>query len=269
MKLLRVSGLIKQYPAFQLDNVSFEVSAGEIVGFIGRNGAGKTTTLKSLMGFVHPDGGAVEFFGGVRADEIKQRVGFVSGGISHYPKVKLRTMTDVTRRFYTHWDEASYRRYLSEFSLDENKTPSQLSEGMKVKYSLALALSHGAELLILDEPTSGLDPVSRDELLDVLLCLRDRGVGILFSTHIITDLERAADRIVYIRNGRIYADAPLTEFERAYRIVELAAKPEQADRYIGIRRQRDGYTALVRDDGNTGRPARLEEIMLHMEREEI
>ena len=268
MSLLTISGLTKRYPAFTLDGVSFGVDAGEIVGFIGRNGAGKTTTLKSLLGFVHPDGGSAEFFGGAGEAEIKQRVGFVSGGIAHYPKAKLRTITDVTRRFYTRWDEAAYRRYLTEFSLDENKTPSELSEGMKVKYSLALALSHNAELLILDEPTSGLDPVSRDELLDIFLRLRDGGIGILFSTHIITDLERAADRIVYIRNGRIFADAPIGEFERAWRIAELSAMPEEPQKYIGIRRERDGYTALVKAGENIGRPASLEEIMLHLEREE-
>ena len=96
MSLLTISGLTKRYPAFTLDGVSFGVDAGEIVGFIGRNGAGKTTTLKSLLGFVHPDGGSAEFFGGAGEAEIKQRVGFVSGGIAHYPKAKLRTITDVT-----------------------------------------------------------------------------------------------------------------------------------------------------------------------------
>lgn len=220
MSLLTVSNLTKRYPAFTLDGVSFGVDAGEIVGFIGRNGAGKTTTLKSLLGFVHPDGGSAEFFGGAGEAEIKQRVGFVSGGIAHYPKAKLRAITDVTRRFYTRWDEAAYRRYLNEFSLDENKTPSELSEGMKVKYSLALALSHNAELLILDEPTSGLDPFSRDELLEIFLKLKRQGIGILFSTHIITDLERTADRIVYIRGGRIFADERLEEFVRQRRTEE-------------------------------------------------
>ena len=269
MSLLTISSLTKCYPAFTLDSVSFGVDAGEIVGFIGRNGAGKTTTLKSLLGLVHPDGGSAEFFGGAGEAEIKQRVGFITGGIAHYPKAKLRTITDVTRRFYTRWDDAAYRRYLAEFSLDENKTPSELSEGMKVKYALALALSHNAELLILDEPTSGLDPVSRDELLDIFLQMRDKGIGILFSTHIITDLERAADRIVYIRNGKIFADEPLDAFERAYRIAELPEMPEHPENYIGIRRERNGFTALVKSEENVGRPAKLEEIMLHMEREDI
>ena len=269
MTLLKVSGLTKHYPGFILENISLTVPAGEIVGFIGRNGAGKTTTLRSLAGFVHPDGGEAIFFDGVGEAEIKQRTGFVSGGFTYYPKMKLRTITNITRRFYERWDDAAYRQYLHEFSLDENKTPAELSEGMKVKYSLALALSHGAELLILDEPTSGLDPVSRDELLDIFLRLRDGGIGILFSTHIIADLERAADRIVYIRNGKIFAEGTLDSFEQAYRVAELAGMPEDSQRYIGIRRERNGFSALVHAGEGIGRPAKLEEIMLHLEREEI
>ncbi|MBE6611399.1 MAG: ABC transporter ATP-binding protein [Ruminococcaceae bacterium] len=218
MNLLHVNALTKRYPAFTLDGVSFDIHAGEIVGFIGRNGAGKTTSLKSLSGLVHPDGGEITFFGGASESEVKQRVGFASGGIAYYPKVKLRTITDTTRRFYTRWDEDAYRRLMAEFSLDENKTPSELSEGMKVKYSLVLALSHGAELLILDEPTSGLDPFSRDELLEIFRSLRERGIGILYSTHIIRDLERTADRILYIRSGRIFGDAPMDDFVRTHRI---------------------------------------------------
>ena len=271
MSLLSVSGLTKKYPSFTLDGVSFEIGAGEIVGFIGRNGAGKSTTLKSLMGFVHPDGGEVRLFGQPFAGEsgLKRRIGFVPGGIDYYPKAKLSAITAVTRRFYESWDEGAYLRCLSDFSLDEKKTPSELSEGMKVKYALTLALSIRAELLILDEPTSGLDPVSRDELLDIFLKLREEGIGILFSTHIISDLERCADRIIYIREGRIYADLPLPEFERSYRLVRYAERPEFADRLIGERRERDGFTALIKAEDSFGiisEPASPEEIMLHLER---
>lgn len=128
------------------------------------------------------------------ADEfgVKQAVGFASGGFGFYPLKRLRTVTDVTRRFYPSWDETAYRRYLALFALDENKRVKELSEGMKVKYALALALSHRARLLVLDEPTSGLDPVSRDELLEIFLQLaQDEGISILFSTHITSDLENA------------------------------------------------------------------------------
>ena len=214
MSILQVSGLTKTYPAFKLDDVSFSIEPGSIMGFIGRNGAGKTTTLKSLLGLVHADAGTVECFGldftGHEA-EIKQRIGYVVSTDGYYKKKKIRAITDITRTFYPNWDEDAYRHYLEVFHLDEDKAPAQLSEGMKVKYSIALALSHRAELLILDEPTSGLDPVSRAELLDVFTQLRDKGVAILFSTHITSDLEACADAITYIKAGKLLYSGPLSE----------------------------------------------------------
>ncbi|MBQ9044867.1 MAG: ABC transporter ATP-binding protein [Oscillospiraceae bacterium] len=211
MSVLEVSGLCKRYPGFALENVTFSVDAGSIMGFIGRNGAGKTTTLKSLLGLVHPDAGAVRCFGldfAAHETEIKQRIGYVVSTDGYYKKKKIRTITDVTRSFYPNWDEDAYRHYLEAFHLSEEKTPAQLSEGMKVKYSIALALSHRAELLILDEPTSGLDPVSREELLDVFTQLRDKGTSILFSTHITSDLEKCADAITYIKRGSLLYTGP-------------------------------------------------------------
>ena len=211
MSILSVNGLCKTYPAFRLEDVTFSVEAGTIMGFIGRNGAGKTTTLKSLLGLVHPDAGSVECFGmdfTGHEQEVKQRIGYVVSTDGYYKKKKIRTITEVTRTFYPNWDEEAYRHYLEVFHLDEEKSPSQLSEGMKVKYSISLALSHRAELLILDEPTSGLDPVSRAELLDVFTQLRDKGVAILFSTHITSDLESCADAITYIKNGRLLYTGP-------------------------------------------------------------
>ena len=162
--------LCKTYPAFRLRDVSFAVEPGAIMGFIGRNGAGKSTTIKAMLNLVHPDGGRVTMFGrDFYADEpaCKQQLGVVLGGVDFYPNRRLGVITDVTRRFYAGWDAEKYRHYLSLFALDETKKVSQLSSGMRVKYMLALALSHDARLLILDEPTSGLDPVSRDELMEL------------------------------------------------------------------------------------------------------
>ena len=129
-----------------------------------------------------------------------------------YQRKPIRVLADVTRGFYTSWDDAAYRRYMDAFSLDERKSPMQLSEGMRVKLSLTLALSHHAELLILDEPTSGLDPVSREELLDAFAFLRDKGIAILFSTHITSDLEKCADHISYISKGKLLASEPMDSF---------------------------------------------------------
>ena len=215
MMLLEVQGLCKRYPGFQLKDVSFSVAPGSIMGFIGRNGAGKTTTLKSLLHIVHPDGGTIRFFGmdlNEHEREIKQRIGYAGGAVDYYKRKPIRTLAEVTRGFYDNWDDAAYRRWMDAFSLDESKSPAQLSEGMRVKLSLTLALSHCAELLILDEPTSGLDPVSREELLDAFTFLRDRGVAVLFSTHITSDLEKCADHITYIVKGKLIASPPMDAF---------------------------------------------------------
>lgn len=215
MSILTVKGLCKRYPSFQLEDVSFHLREGKITGFIGRNGAGKSTTLKSMLGFVHPDAGEVRFFDMdflPNQQTIKQSIGYVAGSFGFYPHKKLSAITAVTAPFYQQWDEKVYRRCMERFHLEENKTPAQLSEGMKVKYALTLALSHHARLLILDEPTSGLDPVSRDELLDVFLDLNREGATILYSTHITTDLDKCADDILYIREGRLHFEGELSAF---------------------------------------------------------
>ena len=274
--VLEIRGLCKDYPAFHLKDVSFSLERGRIMGFIGRNGAGKTTTLKSALNIVHPAAGELKYFGLDFAEnelEIKRRIAFVSGGANYYPNKKLAAITAVTRSFYEHWDEAAYRRYLKLFNLDESKTPKALSAGMQVKYALALALSHGAELLILDEPTSGLDPVSRDELVDVFLSLADEGVSILFSTHITDDLDKCADDVTYIRNGEIVFSLPIGELREKYRAVAVTAEQAEkyADKLIGCKRAKEGFTALVErgelEEELPGRAAGLEEIMVHLDKE--
>lgn len=216
MNTLEVRNLCKVYPAFTLQDVSFTVPAGSVTGLVGRNGAGKSTTLKSLLGLVHPDGGEVRFCGMDTAENekaFKEEIGVVLGGIDFYPKKKLKTITAVTKNFYVNWDEEAYRRYMALFALDEQKRVDQLSNGMRVKYLIALALSHHARLLILDEPTSGLDPVSRDELVQLFKALvADGQRSVLFSTHITSDLEKCADAIVYIKDGKVYQAASMQEF---------------------------------------------------------
>ena len=278
MEVLSVRNLKKTYPSFTLDQVSFSLQPGTITGFIGRNGAGKSTTLNSLFHFVHPDSGEITFFGLAFAEhemEIKQRIGFVSSGVNYYPKKKLKTISKITKRFYDRWDDAAYQRFMKMFQLDETKTPSELSAGMKVKYALTLALSHNAELLILDEPTSGLDPVSRDELLDVFLELCEQGKTILFSTHITSDLDKCAEHIIYIKNGKILAASSVNEFEAAYQIVSFDSKDSMQayeTTILGQKRTKNGYTALMyaQDAADTGlhsSHADLESIMVHIEKE--
>ena len=220
MNALAVKGLCKRYPAFSLENVSFSVPEGAVMGFIGRNGAGKSTTLKSILGLVHPDAGEVTVLGkSFREEEqyIKERIGVVLGGIDFYPKKKVRLLSDVTRRFYGNWQEEKYRHYLNLFGIDQEKRVDQLSTGMRVKYMIALALSHDARLLILDEPTSGLDPVSRDELTELLRRIAADGQrSVLFSTHITSDLEKCASHITFIKDGAIQHTGTLADFRQHY-----------------------------------------------------
>ena len=272
---LAVQGLCKYYPAFRLEGVSFRLTPGTITGFIGRNGAGKTTTINSMLSFVKPDAGEIAFFGLPFPEndrEIKEKIGFVSAGMTYYTRKKLKAITAVTRTFYPGWDDGAYRKWLAAFGLDEEKTPAELSNGMKIKYALALALSHGAELLILDEPTSGLDPVSREEMVEVFLRLKDEGKTVFFSTHITSDLEKCADRILFLQQGKLKADDTTEGFRDAWRIAECGKEiPEDLRRVsCGSCRIRDGYTVLVRKENAAAyetREASLEEIMIHLEKE--
>ncbi|MFH0993848.1 MAG: ABC transporter ATP-binding protein [bacterium] len=279
MPILTVDDLGKKYEKFELKHVSFTLDRGFIMGFIGRNGAGKTTTLKSMMRLVHPCSGTVTVDDrDFSANEFacKQKIGFVLGGIDCFPKKKLRVIADVTKRFYPGWDEAAYQGYLERFELDPDKRIDELSAGMRVKFSLALALSHHAELLILDEPTSGLDPVSRDDLLELFQTLiADGEHSILFSTHITSDLEKCADFITYIKDGELLASADKNEFVDGYRevkgAVDLLTSAFEA-KLIGSRTHKFGFEALIRTAdlpapaGIEIHPANLESIMIHIER---
>lgn len=218
--VLCVQGLCKHYPGFALEDVRFSLAPNHIMGLIGKNGAGKSTTLKAILNMVRPERGHVKMFQKdfyVHEKACKQRIGVVFGGIDFYPLKKLSAITAVTRKFYANWDHAQYQKYIQRFSLDERKKFKELSNGMKVKYLLALALSHHAELLILDEPTSGLDPVSREELLHIFRqIVTHENCSILFSTHITSDLDKCADDITYIQNGRVLESADKATFLQAF-----------------------------------------------------
>lgn len=228
--VLSVKHLTKEYEKFKLYDISFEIESGTIMGLIGRNGAGKTTTIKSILNLIHISGGEIVYFGkNLRENEaeIKEQIGYAGGAVDYYKKKKIRDIVNVTKSFYKGWDDSAYRRYSKLFELDEDKTPAQLSEGMKVKLNLALALSHGARLLILDEPTSGLDPVSRDELLEIFKYLAKEGIAILFSTHITSDLEKCADSITYIRRGRLEFSGRMVDYLKQCRQQNVGTSLEE------------------------------------------
>ena len=278
-EILTVRNLCKHYPAFELHDVSFSIRASSIMGFIGRNGAGKTTTIKSILRLVRPDGGSVEFLGQPVDDDaaaLRREAGYVSGDLCYYPRKRLSQLTAVTRSFYSAWDSARYEALLRRFSLDDSKRVCELSAGMKVKYQLACALSHGAKLLILDEPTSGLDPVSRDDLLDLLrsLCEQD-GVSILFSTHITSDLDACADDVTYLQNGTVAQSVSLAGFTAPWKKLtgpETALAPALRGALRGLRVHRGEFEALYPSDlpcpaGCREELADLQTVMVYLERE--
>ncbi len=222
MDAMVIKNLRKEYQEFILDNISFSIPKGYIMGFVGENGAGKTTTIKSILNVVPRDSGTVEIFGKNIDEfelELKQRIGFVSGDV-FYPKKKLKDITKIYKRFFKNWDDSIYNGYLAQFNLSESKRIDELSKGMCLKYSLSLALSHQAELLILDEPTSGLDPVARDNLLQIFQGLvEDESVSILYSTHITSDLEKCADYITFIQDGKLLESCSKDNLIDKYRLV--------------------------------------------------
>lgn len=244
--MLVVQNLSKRYPGFLLDNVSFHLKPGRIMGLIGRNGAGKTTTLKSILNLVKPDNGTVTMFGRdfyANEESCKQQIGVVLGGIDFYSHKKLTHITAMTKRFYQEWDEDAYQKYLKMFSLDPEKRVKELSAGMQVKFMVALALSHNAKLLIFDEPTSGLDPVSRDDLLNLFRQLvKDGSRSILYSTHITSDLEKCADDITYIKDGKLLRSAEKSQFIESFQFLkELDEEGPLTLEEIMIRTERRTY----------------------------
>ena len=278
-EILTVRNLCKHYPAFELHDVSFSIRASSIMGLIGRNGAGKTTTIKSILRLVRPDGGSVEFLGQPVDDDaaaLRREAGYVSGDLCYYPRKRLSQLTAVTRSFYSAWDSARYEALLRRFSLDDSKRVCELSAGMKVKYQLACALSHGAKLLMLDEPTSGLDPVSRDDLLELLrsLCEQD-GVSILFSTHITSDLDACADDVTYLQNGTVAQSVSLAGFTAPWKKLtgpETALAPALRGALRGLRVHRGEFEALYPSDlpcpaGCREELADLQTVMVYLERE--
>ena len=277
--VLKVEHLNKKYPTFSLKDVSFEVKPGEIMGFIGRNGAGKTTTLKSIMNLIHYESGKISAFETDMTEnelENKQRIGFALSELNYYPNKTIRQLMNVTKRFYKNFDEQKFDEVCKIFNLNLDKKLEELSSGMKVKYSVAIALSHKAELLILDEPTSGLDPVSRDEILDIFReIVKNKDRAILFSTHITSDLDKCASNITYIHDGSIIYTGAKKAFVDSYMFVKDKTKNKELEKeYIASKELDDRIEGLISADNkevfikNGIKPEEpdLEQIMVYLER---
>ena len=251
--MLEVTALSKTYTDFTLDNISFRLPEGFIMGLIGPNGSGKATTIKSILNMVEPDSGSITVFGKdhiAQEQEIKRDIGVVFDN-SYF--VDEWSMTDVEKAyslFYIGWNSETYWSMLSKFRIAKEKRVKELSKGMQMKLMLACTFSYDAKLLILDEPTSGLDPVSRDELLEILSgYIEDGRHSVLFSTHITSDLEKIADYITYINLGKMIFTGSKEDFVEGYRIVsgdKKALTPELKNHMIGTRTFATGYEALIR-----------------------
>ena len=277
--LLKIENVRKTYPSFTLKDVSFEVKPGQIMGFIGRNGAGKTTTLKCIMNLVHFESGNVFAFDtDMNQNELenKQRIGFALSELNYYPNKTIRQLMNVTKKFYKKFDEQKFNEACRLFNLNIDKKLEELSSGMKVKYSVAIALSHHAELLILDEPTSGLDPVSRDEILDIFRqIVKNKDRAILFSTHITSDLDKCASDITYIHEGEIIFSGTKNDFINSYLFIkDKTMNKNLLNEYIAYKEFDDHIEGLIDVNKkdiflkNNITPVEpdLEQIMIYIER---
>jgi ABC-2 type transport system ATP-binding protein len=205
--ILEIKNLKKEYKNFTLKDVTFNLPYGYIMGLIGPNGAGKTTIIKLIMNLIAKNEGIVEVFGkdNIKDEvEIKSKIGFVYDIPPFYEHLNLTQNKYIVSQFYSNWNEELFREYINRFDLDLSSKFKILSRGMKMKFQLAIALSHNADFIILDEPTSGLDPIFRRELLGIFSeLIQSEKKSILFSTHITSDLERIADFITFINDGEI------------------------------------------------------------------
>lgn len=281
MNLIEVKGLTKKFKEFELSSVDITLEEGYIMGFIGRNGAGKTTTIKSMLNLMAPDSGEIKINGyDIKENEleVKRTTGFVSGGVDFFPNERLKKITAVTKLFYKDWDQEYFEYLCKRFEIDVKKKVKELSAGMKVKYSLAVAMASRPTLLLLDEPTSGLDPAARDDLILMFQeFIEDGKHSILFSTHITSDLEKCADYITYIKNGEIIDSTDKESFKEKFILVNGKTDDlteELKSKLIGFHQHNFGFEGLLKAEDKAlaekcekAKPS-LEDIMIHLERRE-
>lgn len=275
--VLEVSHLTKDYGSFKLDDVSFTVPGGTIMGLIGENGAGKSTTIKCILDLVRRDSGEVRVLGhdmDREARTLKGEIGVVLDESGYYNSFTPAQVDRIQSGLYPRWDSALFQQYLNKFGLTEKKTVKEFSKGMRMKLALAAAFAVRPRLLILDEATSGLDPVVRDEILDEFLAfIQDEEHAILISSHITSDLEKVADYVTYLHKGRVAVSGAKDELLDRYGKLKCGrADLERVDpaMLVGVRTGQFGCEALVKDRRALARawpalaiePITLEDIMI-------
>ncbi len=275
---LEISNLSKTYPGFSLENINLQLPKGTIMGLIGENGAGKSTLIKSVLGLIQKDKGNIQLFG-LDMNEtneltIKEQIGVVFDEC-HFPQtLTAKNINDSFSRIYKNWDSSLYFNYLEKFKVKNKKTIKDFSRGMKMKLSIAAALSHHPKLLILDEATSGLDPIVRNEILDVFFdFIQDEEHSILISSHITSDLEKICDYITFIQNGTIQFSRPKDELTEQFGVLKCGAadfKIIDKKDILGFRSSHFGYEVLIENRSSIQKKysdfiidaASLEDIML-------
>lgn len=275
--VLEINNITKDYKKFKIDNISFNLPKGYIMGFIGANGAGKTTTIKLILNMIKRDSGEIKVFGldNIREEE---QIGVVFDECYYLEDWTLNDVEKAVSIFYKNWNSSIYEKYLKEFNLARDKKVKDLSRGMRMKLMIAVAFSHEAKLLILDEPTSGLDPVARDEFLDILRdYIEDEEKSVIFSSHITSDIEKIADYITYINNGKIIFTGEKDEFLEKYCIIKGGKEDiteSQKKEIIGLRIHSTGFEGLIELKKAVGfsskviiEKASLDEIMIYMNKE--
>ena len=275
---IEIKGVTKKYDGFTLDNISFDVPRGSIMGFIGQNGAGKTTTIHGILNIIPIDAGEIRVLGMdhlQQEQQIKERIAVVFDEMPFHDLFTAAEMGRIFKGLYPVWDDAFFRQNLDRFRLPQNQKIGQFSKGMKMKLQIACAISHGAELLIMDEATTGLDPVVRSEILDLFLeYLQDEGHSILMSSHITSDLEKIADSVTFIDRGKILLSGYKDDILAAHGILKCTKadyRELDPDDLISTRLTDFGAEALVADREAAARkysgivmdPAPLDEIMVY------
>ena len=275
MNALEIKNLTKKYKGFTLDNISFSIPQGCILGLIGENGAGKSTTIRSILGSIKYDG-SIEILGQPMSAKLKNRIGVVLDEVGFPDKLNANDINKIMKNLFSNWDEKLYNEYLDKFDLPKNKAFSDFSKGMKMKLGIAVALSHHAELLILDEPTSGLDPLVRDEIIDILNDFtREENHSILISSHIVSDLEKLCDYIAFMHKGKLMLCEEKDNLLEQYVFInttedQLAELDENAIK--GKRSNKWSTEAIV--DKNmipqsfTTKPVSIEDLFVFMAKEE-
>jgi ABC-2 type transport system ATP-binding protein len=249
---LEVSNLRKEFRDFTLNNISFSLPTGYIMGFVGQNGAGKTTTIRCIFNMATRESGEIKIFGldNIRDElAIKQELAAVFDEIFFVDTWRVREVEKAIRGFYSGWDSSLYSEYIKKFELSPQKQVKELSRGMKMKLMLAVAMSHNAKLLIMDEPTSGLDPVARDELLNILReYIADGENSVFFSTHITSDLERIADYITLIDHGNIFYTGTKDDLLDKFLIVKGGPNDLTSplkEKIIGLSHASTGFSGMI------------------------